>query len=427
PILYPIYRGDKHGLFKMTAGMWAYDALSLFRNVKRHKIILANRVDKVIPGLRARDLTGVARFYDARTHDARLTLANAQQAHDAHTTLLTYARVLGFLRDEGGRLAGVRICDELSGHEYELHARLLLNCTGPWTDRVIQMADPGIPPRLSPSKGVHLVFDRQRLPLDDEALYLAAPQDGRPVFVIPWENVTIVGTTDTFYEGSLDEVPVTDDDVAYLLEVTNYAFPGANLTAEDVQSSWAGLRPLLIDPGAQNEGATSREHDIWEAPRGLVSIAGGKLTTYRVMGRQLIDVAAEKLAGREGIAPKRAAATADLPLPGAEYPLPSHNPTSLPGDVWAHLVRSYGTYARDVARQATADSSLAERIIGGLPYIWAELPHAVQFEQCLTAEDFLARRTWLIYDAPQRGAEVLDEVIQRMAALLGWDASRCEH
>jgi glycerol-3-phosphate dehydrogenase len=144
------------------------------------------------------------------------------------------------------------------------------------------------------------------------------------------------------------------------------------------------------------------------------------------MGRQLIDVAAEWLAERARVAAKPPVDTADLPLPGAEYPLPTHNQTSLPDDVWAHLVRYYGVYGKDVAARASADPRLAARIVEGLPYIWAELVHAVHYEQCLTASDFLARRTWLIYEAPRRGAEVLDEVIQRMAPLLEWDSPRCE-
>jgi glycerol-3-phosphate dehydrogenase len=278
---------------------------------------------------------------------------------------------------------------------------------------------------MAPSKGVHLVFPKERLPLNGkEAVYTEAPQDGRPVFIIPWDHVTIIGTTDTFYDGDLDNVPVTEEDVEYLLGVANHSFPQAKLTREDVQSSWAGLRPLIKDPGAKSEGATSREHDIWEAPEGLVNIAGGKLTTYRVMAKQVIDVAADKLQTRSGIPKREAAETDEIPLPGAEYPLPTRNPTSLPADVWEHLVKYYGIYARDVAQRAEEEPGLAGRMVEGLPYIWAELPHAIEFEQAITADDFLSRRSWLIYDAPQRGKEVLDEVANRMGDLLGWDAER---
>ncbi len=425
-LVYPIYQGDKNGFLKMMAGMWTYDVLSLFRNVKRHRMLRgASKVEKEVPGLRDTKLSGAAHFYDANTHDARLTLANAQQAHDAHATLLPYMAVQGFLRDSRGKLSGVRVRDELGGDEHEIHARLIINCTGPWTDRIIQMADPKVPARLAPSKGVHLVFAKERVPLD-EGVYMAAPQDGRPVFLIPWDNATIIGTTDTFYDGSLDEVGVTDEDVRYLLEVANFAFPDLKLTEADVRSSWAGLRPLIKDPGAQSEGATSREHDIWEAPEGLVNIAGGKLTTYRVMAKQVIDVAGEKLFQRVGMPAKAAVDTAKLPLPGAEYPLPDRNPTPLPQDVWTHLVKYYGVHAQDIARRTADTPELANRMIEGLPYIWAELDHALNFEFCLTADDFLARRTWLIYDAPYRGKEVLDEVVQRMARKLGWDEARCD-
>ncbi|MDQ4077420.1 MAG: glycerol-3-phosphate dehydrogenase/oxidase [Chloroflexota bacterium] len=428
PLVFPVYKGGKYGFPKMMAGMWAYDVLSLFRNIARHRMIRgADKVEQQFPGIRDSQLVGAARYYDANTHDARLTLANAQQAHDAGAELFTYMTVLDFLRDGQGRLVGVRVRDELSGEEHDIHARVVVNCTGPWTDQVIQMADPSQPPRMVPSKGVHLVFAKERLPMNGEAaLYVEAPQDNRPVFIIPWENVTIIGTTDTFYDGSLDDIPVTEEDVEYLLEVANHAFPDAQLTKDDVQSSWAGLRPLVKDPSAKDEGSTSREHEIWEAPEGLVNIAGGKLTTYRVMAKEVIDQAAEKLQQRYGIAKKEAAETEDIPLPGAEYPLPEENRSTLPDDVWEHLVKYYGIYAQDVAGRAQEDPALAERIVEGLPYIWAELPHAIEYEMCLTADDFLARRTWLIYEAPKRGAEVLDEVISRMGDMLDWDDERRE-
>lgn len=424
PLIFPIYKGDRHGFLEMTAGMWLYDSLSLFRGVQRHNMMRTAAVEHEVPGLRDDGLVGAAHFYDAATHDARLTLANAQQAHEQGATLLTYTAVVHFLRDEHHELVGARVRDELSGAEHNIHARLVLNCTGPWTDTVIHMADPTIPPRLNPSKGVHLVFAKERLPLDD-ALYVAAPQDGRPVFILPWEHATIIGTTDTFYDGDLDAVGVTEEDADYLLGVANYAFPSAGLTREDIQSSWAGLRPLLTDPGAEGVGATSREHDIWEAPRGLLNIAGGKLTTYRVMGKQLIDVAEEILEERLGIPTKPEVDTARLHLPGAEHPLPDTNPTRLPDDVWAHLAQYYGTHAYEVARLMVGDATLGERILPGLPYLWAELHYAVGCELCLTADDFLARRTWLIHEAPRRGAEVLDEVVSRMAVMLGWDEARC--
>ncbi len=427
PMFFPVYSGGKYSMPKMMAGMWAYDVLSLFRNVKRHRMLMSpSKVGRAMPGIREQKLKGAAHFYDAQTHDSRLTLANAQQAHDAGASLFTYMTVIGFLRDARGKLNGVRVRDDLSGQEYAMHAKIIINATGPWADKIIQMADPSQASRMAPSKGVHLVFPKARLPLNGtEAVYTEAPQDGRPVFLIPWDNVTVVGTTDTFYDGDLDNVPVTEEDVTYLLGVANFMFPNANLTRDDVQSSWAGLRPLIKDPGAKSEGATSREHDIWEAPEGLVSIAGGKLTTYRVMGKQVIDVAGDKLHQRHGIPKKDAVGTDDIPLPGAEYPLPESNPTSLPGDVWQHLVKYFGIYARDIAQRAAVDSSLSDRMVPGLPYIWAEMYHAIEFEQALTADDFLSRRSWLIYDAPERGKEVLDEVVRRMGDALYWDDATC--
>ena len=367
-ILFPIYKNAKNNFIKVSAGMWLYDTLSLFRNVRNHRMLRGKALKESTPALRSDDLIGAAHFYDAQTHDARLVLANAQQAHEAGATLLTYTEVLRMLRDEEEYLRGVRIRDQLTGTEHEIHARLILNCTGPWTDKIIQMADPTVAPRLRPTKGVHLVLRKERLPLND-ALMVSSPEDGRLVFIIPWRNETIVGTTDTDYNDSLDDIPVTAEDVKYLLAVANHAFPNSHLTEHDVQSSWAGLRPLIKDPGAQSEGATSREHDIWESPAGLLNIAGGKLTTYRVMAEQLIDVAAEKLAQRANITPKAGVNTKKRPLPGGEEPLPKFNSTTTVSDeVWQHLVQYYGIYAVRLIEQVAKDETLGERIITKLPY-----------------------------------------------------------
>ena len=426
PLFFPVYKGGKYTFPKMIAGMWAYDVLSLFRNVKRHKMFRgADKVEAAMPGLRNEGLVGAANYYDANTHDARLTLANAQQARDAQAAQFPYVSVLGLNKDEQGRVSGAHVRDELSGDEFDIHARIVINATGPWADQIIAMADPSHEPRMSPSKGVHIVIPKQRLPLNGkDALYVEAPQDGRPVFLIPWDYVTIIGTTDTFYDGDLDHVPVTDEDVSYLLEIANHIFPDAHLTEADVQSSWAGVRPLVKDSGATDEGSTSREHSIWEQPVGLVTIAGGKLTTYRVMAEQVVDVAISKLQERFGLPERKAADTEHMPLPGAEYPLPATNSSTLPNDVWKHLVQDYGVYAKDIARRAEESPPLAERIVPNLPYIWSELEHAIIYEMALTPSDFLARRTWLIYDAPHRGQEVLDELVHRMGNVMGWNDQR---
>ena len=426
PLFFPVYKGGEYSYPMMMAGMWAYDVLSLFRNVKRHKMFRgAKKVEQAMPGLREEGLVGAANFYDANTHDARLTLANAQQARDAHAVLLPYMEVLDLLQNDEGHVRGARVRDDFSGEEYEIHAQVVINATGPWADEIIKMADPHHTPRMTPSKGVHLVFPKERLPMNGrDALYVEAPQDGRPVFIIPWDYVTIIGTTDTFYDGDLDHVGVTDEDVTYLVEVANHIFPDARLTVDDVQSSWAGVRPLVKDSDADDEGSTSREHSIWEQPEGLVTIAGGKLTTYRVMAEQVVDVAAKKLQERFGLPLRPKADTEDLPLPGAEYKLPTHNTSSLPGDIWTHLVKNYGVYAQDIAKRAAEEPLLAERLLPHLPYIWGELEHAIIYEMALTASDFLARRTWLIYEAPERGKEVLDDVVRRMGDVLGWDEAR---
>jgi glycerol-3-phosphate dehydrogenase len=436
PFLFPVFRGGPVGYRKLRAGMWLYDTLSLFRNIARHRMLPRDRALAEEPGLRAEGLAGAALYHDAAVDDARLTLANARGAHEAGAAVAPYAAVVGFLEGAGG-IGGARVRDALEpgAEPVEVRARVVLNATGPWSDSLRRLADPGAEPRLRPTRGVHLMVRRERL-ANRHAITFQSPVDGRVMFVLPWGEHAYVGTTDTDFDGSPAEVRADAADVRYLLDSANGIFPGARLTEADVLSTWAGVRPLLAPRrGATTgltAGATSREHEIWRDRSGLLNIAGGKLTTYRVMAKQVVDVAARALreAGVEsGISP-----TADLPLPGD------------PGEPWeafrarmeglaaeagfapavgAHLARAYGEDAQGVLALAREAPELGRPILEGHPYLMAEAVHAVRAEMALTLEDVLVRRTHLFYEAADGGLPVAEAVARRMAAepAIGWDAA----
>lgn len=438
PFLFPLYRSGPVGYRKLQAGMWLYDLLSMFRGVRRHRMLRHRAVLAGEPHLRREGLVGGAEYFDASVDDARLTLAVARGAHEAGAAVVSHAEVTGFLREAGEPLHGVCLRDRLTGESLEAKADLVINATGPWSDELRRMADPGAEPRLRPTKGVHVVLERTRVG-NEGALIFPSTLDGRIMFVLPWGDFTYVGTTDTDFEGSPGDASATDGDVDYLLDSTNALFPEARLTREDVLSTWTGVRPLLAperSDDAPDEGSTSREHEIWRDSGGLVNVAGGKLTTYRVMAEQTVDFAVGLLRReREVVAVD--SITADLHLPGA--PLESWDTfesrireaggrTGVSDATARHLARSYGEDAESILARIADDPSLGEPLVAGLPYVWAEIPHVVRCEMALTLEDALRRRLHLFYEARDGGVQVARAVAERMAADpgLGWDAAEVE-
>ncbi|HVG45521.1 MAG TPA: glycerol-3-phosphate dehydrogenase/oxidase, partial [Longimicrobium sp.] len=300
PFVFPVYRGGPTPFLMLQAGMWLYDGLSLFRNIRRHRILSVKDLAAEEPGLRRDGLAGAAMYYDAAVDDARLTLANARGAHESGAAVVSHAEVAGFVA-EGGAVRGARVRDRVTGAETTARAKVVLNATGPWSDAVRRLADPAAKPRLRTTKGVHTMVPRERVG-NRHAITFQSPIDGRVMFVLPWGQHTYVGTTDTDFTGSPADVRADAADVTYLLKSANSVFPEARLTDADVVSTWAGVRPLLAPrQGGGSESATSREHEIWWDPSGLLSIAGGKLTTYRVMAGQAVDRAVKRLKTAHGV------------------------------------------------------------------------------------------------------------------------------
>lgn len=432
PFVFPVYQGGPTPWLMLQAGMWLYDALSLFRNIRRHRMLSREEVKREEPRLRTSGLSGAALYYDASVDDARLTLANVRGAHEAGAAVVSHAEVVGFLRENvGGRsvdpggmeMAGVRLRDRLTGEETDVRARVVINATGPWSDELRRLADPQAKPRLRPTKGVHILVERERLG-NRNGITFQSPIDGRVMFVLPWGDFTYVGTTDTDYHGSPGDVKADKADVDYLLKSANSVFPDAALTTADVVSTWAGIRPLLAPAQAGHESATSREHEIWWDRSGLLSIAGGKLTTYRVMAEEVIDRADDRLAERHGVE-SGMSPTAHLPLPGApegawrEFAarvVDEADDAGVGGEVGRHLARAYGEDALALLAAIRADARLGDRIVPNHPYVWAEVPHAVRNEMALTLEDLMIRRLHLFYEARDGGLSVAREIAERMAA-----------
>jgi len=424
--LFPVYRGGRIPAWKLRAGMWLYDLLSAFRNVRWHRWLRAKKVRRVEPGLRDRGLIGAALYYDAQTDDARLVIATVRSAMRAGALAANYVETTGLLKADG-RIRAAVVRDALTGETATIRAQVVVNATGPWSDQLRRLDDPLAPAILRLTKGAHVTVARRRL-ANEHAVTLFSPIDGRVMFVLPWGDLSYIGTTDTDADASPDALRVTPADVTYLLRSANAAFPDAHLAPNDVVSAWVGLRPLLREDHA-SPSQVSREHKVFESEHGLISIAGGKLTTYRVMARDVVDRVAARLHALDGRPLPPRAPTGQLPLPGGESRdldvlVEAARARGAAEGTARHLVASYGSEAAAVLNLVDRDRRLGESIIGGRPEIWAEVAYAVEREMAVRVQDVLVRRLHLFYEIPDHAQSVVTKVAARMKQLLGWDDVR---
>jgi len=354
--------------------------------------------------------------------------------------VLSHARVQSLRRDRTGRARAALVVDQETREPVEARARVIVNATGPFSDAF----DRGRR-NLRPTLGVHLVFDAARLDLAGRAVVLRAPRDGRVFFALPRGRRTVIGTTDTDWsppdrrgdatDGTGNGLPTVDaeirarrEDVDYLLEAAAHAFPAARLGAHDVIATFAGLRPLIAAP-AHTASSTSREHEILREADGVVTIAGGKLTTFRRMAEETTDVLVDLLRDRgveRAIGP---CVTRTRRLPGAGTSRgtgasPLLGDHELAEDVRGHLLATYGTRSADVLAELEEAPELARRIDPELPYLWAEIVHAARNEHALEIEDALSRRAPLMRDARDQGLGAAGRAGELMGRVLGWTAER---
>jgi glycerol-3-phosphate dehydrogenase len=368
----------------------------------------ATEVYSALPFLRSAGLLGAQQYIDCQTDDARLVLENVLDARDAGAVVASYLEVESVSPRRPVRV--VNAVDRLSGERFAIQARLVVNATGPFCDSLSEG-----PRRLRPTKGVHMIVDAERVQLGGRAVVLHSPRDGRLMFALPAGPRALIGTTDTDWRAPdqtgrpprpTDSVQVSSEDVDYLLEAANHAFPPAQLQREDVIGTSAGLRPLIAS-GADTPSATSREHEIWLDQRGILFVAGGKITTMRSMAEQVVDRAAEIVMDRGRSEPVGPCQTRTRPLPGAGE---SSVAASLHDDIRAHLSSAYGARAGQVTSLIDHDPSLARRLDPELPYIAAELLFAIRFDLACEVEDVLRRRVPLLTESRAHGIDVAPEV-----------------
>jgi glycerol-3-phosphate dehydrogenase len=424
--VFPVFKGSRVARWEISAGVLLYDLLALFRNAGRHRWLSRGGVLRREPLLRDQDLTGGALYWDAQCDDARLTIATLRSARRHGARIASYARCVQ-LEKAGGRVRGAQVADALAGTELTVRAHVVINATGPWSDALRALDDPARKPLLRTTRGTHIAVPRARIG-NEGAITMTSPLDGRVMFVLPHSETTIVGTTDTDTRESPDDVGATPDDVIYLVRSANAAFPNARLGVPDVIAAWSGLRPLL-DQGDRPAAAVPREHHIEESGSGLISVLGGKLTTYRAMADEIVDLAAARLRSLDGRQIPAGAATAREPLPGGDVA----DLTALAGELAKegldgptadHLAGKYGSEAPSIASLIRAEPALAEPLIPGKRWIAAEVVHHARREMALSVEDVLVRRLHVFHEVRGHGAQAAAATASLLARELGWPAEQ---
>lgn len=423
----PVYEESTRGLWTLRAGMAVYDILSFDKSLDHHRILSRTETLKRVPGLRAAGLKGAAFYYDAQVEfPERLAVENALSAMKHGAQVLTRAHVEHLILD-GGRVEGVGFTDLLTGRVHTTRARIVVNVAGPWVDKILTgLARP--PERMiGGTKGSHIVVETfPGAPRD--GLYVEAHEDRRPFFILPWNGKYLIGTTDIDFDGDPDNVEANDDEIAYLLREANRVIPSAGLKREAILYTYSGVRPLPYRAG-QTSSAITRRHFVRDhAPdiQGLLSIVGGKLTTYRNLSEQTVNLLFNKL---RRDSPR--CETAREPLPGAAtgdfaaFCETFRRTSPLAAPVTERLLRIYGTRAQEILELAASDAGLLEPLGPESPVIGAEIVSAFKNELAQTLADCLMRRTMTGLDADM-GLSIVEAAALVAQKHLDWSEGQAE-
>lgn len=411
PFLYPTYTDDKLPAWLMAFGLRLYGWIG--GRWRIHEALDRDELLMMAPGLSSDRLTGGFRFCDAQTDDARLVLRVLREGvATGRAVALNYARVEGLLYGEDGLVNGVIVCDRETGRTHRARADAVINATGAWADHL--RGQVGAEPHIRPLRGSHLVFPHQRFPVF-QAVTFPHPEDGRPVFAFPWEGVTLFGTTDLDHDQSMDREPsITPEEVTYLLRAAEAHFPSLELKEKDVLASFSGVRPVISHRKDVAPSKESREHVLWNE-RGLLTVTGGKLTTFRCIALDALRALRKRL--RRPVAVDDHMGALD-PLPQIEEP-----PPGLTMSEALRLVARYGPEILDFARRLPDRERTR---LGGLPIHRMELRWAARQESVLHLDDLLLRRVRLGLLAPCGGRRFLLEIRQLVQGELGWSDAQWE-
>ncbi|EGQ4261152.1 glycerol-3-phosphate dehydrogenase/oxidase [Staphylococcus pseudintermedius] len=428
-MLLPMHKGGTFGKFSTSIGLAMYDRLAGVKKSERKKMLSKKETSAKEPLVKQDGLKGGGYYVEYRTDDARLTIEVMKKAAEQGADIMNYAKVTNFLYDNKEKVNGVAVVDRLGNETFEIKGKKVVNATGPWVDEVRSADYSKNNKQLRLTKGVHVVIDQSKFPLR-QAVYFDTEKDGRMIFAIPREGKAYVGTTDTFYNNDKSKPLVNQEDRDYLVDAINYMFPTVHITDADIESTWAGVRPLIFEEG-KDPSEISRKDEIWEGKSGLLTIAGGKLTGYRHMALEIVDLVEKRLKQEYKLKFKEVD-TKHIPISGGdvggsanfeqfiEDKVAAAKAMNLDTDLARRLATKYGSNVDDLFAIAQA----AQHQNTGLPLeLYVELVYGVQNELVVKPTDFLVRRIGVLYFDIDTVLRHKDTVVDVLADLLGYDAN----
>ncbi|EIO0096604.1 glycerol-3-phosphate dehydrogenase/oxidase [Staphylococcus pseudintermedius] len=428
-MLLPMHKGGTFGKFSTSIGLAMYDRLAGVKKSERKKMLSKKETSAKEPLVKQDGLKGGGYYVEYRTDDARLTIEVMKKAAEQGADIMNYTKVTNFLYDNKEKVNGVAVVDRLGNETFEIKGKKVVNATGPWVDEVRSADYSKNNKQLRLTKGVHVVIDQSKFPLR-QAVYFDTEKDGRMIFAIPREGKAYVGTTDTFYNNDKSKPLVNQEDRDYLVDAINYMFPTVHITDADIESTWAGVRPLIFEEG-KDPSEISRKDEIWEGKSGLLTIAGGKLTGYRHMALEIVDLVEKRLKQEYKLKFKEVD-TKHIPISGGdvggsanfeqfiEDKVAAAKAMNLDTDLARRLATKYGSNVDDLFAIAQA----AQHQNTGLPLeLYVELVYGVQNELVVKPTDFLVRRIGALYFGIDTVLRHKDTVVDVLADLLGYDAN----
>ncbi|WP_077301189.1 glycerol-3-phosphate dehydrogenase/oxidase [Virgibacillus pantothenticus] len=433
-MMLPFHKGGTFGPFTTNIGLRVYDLLAGVKKSERRKMLNKEEALAKEPLIKQDGLKGAGYYVEYKTDDARLTIEVLKKAVQKGVHAVNYAKAIDFIYDQNQQVTGAVIEDQIHGKQYKVYAKKIINAGGPWVDELREIDGSKQGKALHLTKGVHLVFSKKVFPLQ-QAIYFDSP-DGRMIFAIPRENVTYVGTTDTSYKGDIANPTMTVADRDYILDAIHYMFPSLNITEDHVESSWAGLRPLIAEEGTDNPSEISRKDEIFISDSGLISMAGGKLTGYRKMAEEAVDTVAKRLKEEDGILYSKSD-TVHLPISGGEvggskgfakFIVRKTDEAIAEGIDEAtakRLIHRYGANFDQILelyrnKQQEASDEGMDRCL------FAELIYAMEYESAYKPVDFFIRRTGSLFFEIDWVRAHQEKVIAYMAKELEWTEEQTE-